>query len=236
MRLTPARDPHCRRAAELPKIGSLDLTTVRAEREKNAGGLGGEFKLETGEIPMSPRAASERVLETPRTAMGRSDALSAKFFQAEDFHGEGPVMLASNGEVHASIGVNGKLCLWKAQGGELLCQVTLQLPPDLEAKAKKLEADKKHKMLAESPPKWMGFDCAGKHLGVHRPGVGMWICQVAANGEVTNALLLGDQQQSMRYTWVGFSSTVVGSLSVGTSEGRVMIYSPATGKSTRIAP
>ena len=54
----------------------------------------------------------------------------------------------------------------------------------------------------------MGFDCKGLHLGVHRPGIGMWMCQVdKQSGEVTNALLLGDGPQSAKYTWVGFSST-----------------------------
>lgn len=88
--------------------------------------------------------------------MGRKDALSAKFFQAEDYHGEGPVMLASNGTVHASTGINGKLCLWKADGGALLCQVSLQLPPDIEAKAKKEAEKNSKKTLEEKPPKWMG--------------------------------------------------------------------------------
>ena len=54
----------------------------------------------------------------------------------------------------------------------------------------------------------MGFDCSGLYLGVHRPGVGMWICQVAANGDVSNALLLGDGPQSAKYSWVGFSSKI----------------------------
>ena len=63
----------------LPNIGSLDLSSVRAERDK-VKPLNGEFKLETGEIPMSPRAQTDAVLETPRTAMGRKDAVTSKFF------------------------------------------------------------------------------------------------------------------------------------------------------------
>ena len=54
------------------------------------------------------------------------------------------------------------------------------LPPQ----AKKMDKDGKMKMLSEKPPKWMGFDCSGKHLGVHRPGVGFWLCQVHADGQV----------------------------------------------------
>ena len=50
--------------------------------------------------------------------------------------------------------------------------------------AKKMDKDGKMKMLSEKPPKWMGFDCSGKHLGVHRPGVGFWLCQVHADGQV----------------------------------------------------
>ena len=113
--------------------------------------------------------------------------------QAEDLHGDGPVAIASNGDIHASIGINGKLAIWQAKGvkeGQSLlplCQVVLQLPPDIEAKAKKLDKNGRQKMLAEKPPKWMAFDCTGEHLGVHRPGVGMWMCTVHANGEVTHA-------------------------------------------------
>lgn len=130
-------------------------------------------------------------------------------------------------------GVNGKLAIWEGKGGKMLCMVTLQLPPDIEAKVKKLANDVRHQMLAEKPPRWMGFDCKGLHLGVHRPGIGMWMCQVnRQNGEVTNALLLGDGPQSAKYTWVGFSSTEPGLLAVGTDVGRVMLYAPNTGKLT----
>ena len=103
--------------------------------------------------------------------------------QASEIHGEGPVAIATNGEIHASIGVNGKLAIWQASGvkeGQKLtplCQVILQLPPDLDAKAKKLDKHGRQKMLAEKPPKWMSFDCIGQHLGVHRPGIGMWMCK-----------------------------------------------------------
>jgi len=218
----------------LPNIGSLDLSTVQKARDEAAVlPLQGEINLETGAIPMSPRAASDSVLVTPRTAMGKKDAVTAKFASAEDLHGVGPVSLATNGDVHASIGVNGKLAIWKAKGGQLLCQVTLQLPPDIEAKVKKMENDARYKMLKEKPPQWMGFDCKGLHLGVHRPGIGMWMCQVdKQSGEVTNALLLGDGPQSAKYTWVGFSSTEEGLLAVGTDAGRVMLYAPSSGKLT----
>ena len=86
-------------------------------------GLSGEHELATGEIPMSPRAASEKVLLTPRTAMGKKDTKLAQFVSAPELHGEGPVAIASNGSVHASIGINGKLALWDAAGSKLLCQV-----------------------------------------------------------------------------------------------------------------
>ena len=65
--------------AELPNIGSLDLSTVRANRGAHAGGVAGDHMLETDDIPMSPRAATDAVLETPRTAMGRSDAVTGMF-------------------------------------------------------------------------------------------------------------------------------------------------------------
>jgi len=222
----------------LPKIGSLDLTTVRKNREAGAAGLSGDHALGVDGIPMSPRAQSDAVLETPRTAMGRKDAVSGQFGSAEELHGDGPVAIASNGDIHASIGVNGKLAIWAAKGvkeGDSclpLCQVVLQLPPDLEAKAKKLDKNGRQKMLAEKPPKWMAFDCTGEHLGVHRPGVGMWMCSVHADGTVSDALLLGDGPQSAKYSWVGFSSRVPGLLAVGTDSGRVMMYAPKTGKLT----
>lgn len=148
-------------APDMPRIGSLDLTTVRAERTANAKGLSGEHELATGEIPMSPRAASEQILMTPRTAMGKKDTQRVQFTSAPELHGEGPVAIASNGEVHASIGVNGKLALWDAVGSKLLCQVTLQLPADLE---KKVET-KKQQELAAKPPRWLAFDCIGSCLG-----------------------------------------------------------------------
>jgi hypothetical protein len=49
----------------LPKIGSLDLSTVRADREANKAGLSGEHHLGVSDIPMSPRAQSEAVRSTP---------------------------------------------------------------------------------------------------------------------------------------------------------------------------
>lgn len=50
---------------------------------------------------------------------------------------------------------------------------------------------------------------------------------------MTDALLLGDGPQSAKYTWTGFSSTVPGLLAVGTSTGRVMIYTPHTATLTQ---
>ena len=138
--------------------------------------MSGEHKLETGDIPQSPRARMDSVLETPRTAMGRKEAVTGQYgsvraqakrssaqsaprharrlcnaptltrafprTQAAELHGEGPVAIASTGDLHASIGVNGKLAIWQAkgvkEGDELqpLCQVILQLPPDIEAKVR----------------------------------------------------------------------------------------------------
>ena len=195
---------------EMPKIGNLNLSTVRAEREAaNKFGLSGDHELATGDIPMSPRAQSDAVLMTPRTAMGKKDTKRAQFTSAEDLHGEGPVAIASNGEVHASIGVNGKLALWDAVNSKLLCQVTLQLPSDL---AKKQETKRMQELKAK-PPKWLAFDCVGLSLGIHRPGVGLWLCKVKKEGskmEVTDALMLGDGKMSEHFTWTGFSSTVSG--------------------------
>ena len=118
-------------------------------------GLSGDHELGfSGEVPMSPRAASEQMLMTPRTAMGKKDAKKASFISAPELHGEGPVAIASNGKVHASIGINGKLAIWQAKGvkeGQSLmplCQVVLQLPPDLEAKAKAAEAKSKVRAAA----------------------------------------------------------------------------------------
>jgi len=153
----------------MPAIKKLNLNPV--------AGMSGEHKLETGDIPQSPRARMDSVLETPRTAMGRKEAVTGQYGsvraqakrssaqsaprharrlcdaptptrafprtrlpQAAELHGEGPVAIASTGDLHASIGVNGKLAIWQAkgvkEGDELqpLCQVILQLPPDIEAK------------------------------------------------------------------------------------------------------
>jgi len=220
---------------ELPRIGSLDLSTVRNERNANKGGLAGDHELATGEIPMSPRASSEAFLMTPRTAMGKKDTQRVQFTSASELHGEGPVAIASNGDVHASIGVNGKLALWDAVGSRLLCQVTLQLPADL---AKKQES-KRQQELEAKPPRWLAFDCAGSCLGIHRPGIGLWLCKVAKEGEgknvkmsVTDALMLGDGKMSEKFTSVSFSSRVPGLLAVGTDSGRVMLFSPKSNKLT----
>jgi len=116
----------------MPAIKKLNLNPV--------AGMSGEHKLETGDIPQSPRARMDSVLETPRTAMGRKEAVTGQYGSAAELHGEGPVAIASTGDLHASIGVNGKLAIWQAkgvkEGDELqpLCQVILQLPPDIEAK------------------------------------------------------------------------------------------------------
>ena len=219
-------------AMPLPRIGSLDLSAVRADREANKFGLSGDHELATGDIPMSPRAASEQVLMTPRTALGKSQTKRAQFVSAPELHGKGPVALASNGEIHASIGVNGKLAMWDAAGSKLLCQVTLQLPADLEKK----QGDKRQKELEAKPPKWVGFDCAGTCLGIHRPGIGLWLCRVRKVGEkleVTDALMLGDGKMSEKFTWVGFSSNVAGLLAVGTDSGRVMLFSYVTAGASR---
>lgn len=215
----------------LPRIGSLDLSSVRADREANKMGLSGDHELATGEIPMSPRAATDQVLLTPRSAMGKKDTKRAQFVSAPELHGEGPVAIASNGEVHASIGVNGKLALWDAVGGKLLCQVTLQLPADLEKK----QESKRQQELAAKPPRWLAFDCVGSCLGIHRPGIGLWLCKVRKTPErmeVTDALMLGDGKMSEKFTWVGFSSVVPGLLAVGTDTGRVMLFSPKSNKLT----
>ena len=215
----------------LPRIGSLDLSAVRADREANKMGLSGDHELATGEIPMSPRAASDQILLTPRSAMGKKDTKRAQFVSAPELHGEGPVAIASNGEVHASIGVNGKLALWDAVHGKLLCQVTLQLPADLEKK----QESKRQQELAAKPPRWLAFDCVGSCLGIHRPGIGLWLCKVRKTPErmeVTDALMLGDGKMSEKFTWVGFSSVVPGLLAVGTDTGRVMLFSPKSNKLT----
>ena len=139
----------------MPAIKKLNLNPV--------AGMSGEHKLETGDIPQSPRARTDSVLETPRTAMGRKEAVTGQYgsvraqakrssaqsaprharrlcnaptltrafprTQAAELHGEGPVAIASTGDLHASIGVNGKLAIWQAknvkEGDELLplCQV-----------------------------------------------------------------------------------------------------------------
>jgi len=216
----------------LPRIGSLDLSEVKKLRDGNAVN-GGEQQLNLGDIPMSPRASSEQMLLTPRTAMGKKDTKRAQFVSAQDLHGEGAVAIASNGEIHASIGINGKLALWDAAGSKLLCQVTLQLPAELEKKEAKKKADE----LASKPPSWMAFDCEGKSLGIHRPGVGLWLCQVrmgeqSRTAEVTNALMLGDGKMSAKFTWVGFSSVEPGLLAVGVDGGRVMLFNPETNKLT----
>jgi hypothetical protein len=170
-----------------------------------------------------------QVLMTPRTAMGKKDTKRAQFVSAPELHGTGAVAIASNGKTHASIGVNGKLALWDAENSKLLCQVTLQLPPEME-KHKNKAAE-----LQAKPPKWVSFDCAGTCLGIHRPGVGLWLCKVkatAAKTEVTDALMLGDCKMSERFTWVGFSCKEPGLLAVGVDSGRVMLYSPYTNKLT----
>ena len=214
----------------LPHIGSLNLSTVRDAREK-AQLAGGDHSLETGEMLASPRAASEAMLMTPRTALGKQDAKRVQFVSADSLHGEGPVAIASNGAVHASIGINGKLALWDAINSKLLCQVTLQLPPELEKAAE----TKRAKELAAKPPKWLAFDCAGTSLGIHRPGVGLWLCKVQTQGEkteVTGALMLGDGKMSEHFTFVSFSSTQPGLLAVGTDSGRIMLFDPKHNKLT----
>lgn len=166
---------------------------------------------------------------TPRTAMGKKDTKRVQFVSAETLHGEGPVAIASNGVVHASIGVNGKLALWDAINSKLLCQVTLQLPPELEKQAESKRAQE----LAKKPPKWLAFDCAGTSLGIHRPGVGLWLCKVNTSGgktEVTGALMLGDAKMSEHFSCVSFSSTQPGLLAVGTDAGRVMLFDPKHNK------
>ena len=141
--------------------------------------LEGDHNLETGDIPMSPRATTDQILMTPRTAMGKRDTKRVQFVSAPELHGEGPVAIASNGETHASIGINGKLALWDATGSKLLCQVTLQLPADLEKK----QESKRQQELAAKPPRWLAFDCTGSCLGIHRPGIGLWLCKVKKMGD-----------------------------------------------------
>ena len=204
-----------------PPVRSLDLAPLHAARDFASP----DDDLELL-IPESPRAHTDVMMETPRTAIRKDVAERAQFQSAPELHGKGPVALATNGTLHASIGTNGKLAVWHGRG-TLQCQVLLQLPVGLQKNGSKQAGE-----ISATQPAWMGFDCAGTTLGVHRPGVGLWLANVSQEGRVSEALLLGDQVQSAMFTWVGFSPVVPGLLAVGTDGGRIMIFSPSTGKLT----
>ena len=105
------------------------------------------------------------------------------------------------------------------------------MPNELEKK----HETKRQQELEAKPPKWLSFDCVGSSLGIHRPGIGLWLCRVKKTGdkmEVTDAIMLGDGKMSEKFSWVGFSSKVPGLLAVGTDSGRVMLFSPKSNKLT----
>ena len=170
---------------------------------------------------------------TPRTAMGKKDAKKASFISAPELHGEGPVAIASNGKVHASIGINGKLALWDA-GAE-----QAPVPGDAAASggARQEGADQAAGGARREAAALARLRLRG-HQHRHPPaGRGPLAGQGAppsANGklEIYEALMLGDAKMSERFTWTGFSSCVAGLLAVGTDGGRVMLFDPKTNKLT----
>ena len=108
----------------LPKIGSLDLSSVRNERTAEALSLQGDHELEMdGMIAESPRAATEQVLMTPRTAVGQPEGQGVLRSQCNSDpgqHGTSATCVASSGVLHASMGNNGQLFLWEADTGDAI--------------------------------------------------------------------------------------------------------------------
>jgi len=77
----------------------------------------------------------------------------------------------------------------------------------------------------------MAFDASGAVLGIWRAGLGLWLCTREGPSSIGQLLLEGGSATA-RYGWCGWSTTVPGLLAVGTDGGRVMLYSPKTGKLT----
>jgi len=189
--------------------------------------LAGDHELETGEIMESPRAASEQVLMTPRTAVGQPEGqgiLRGQFSSDPGQHGAGDVCICSSGATHASMGSNGQLFMWDASSGEKTGATTLALPPGLS------KTDKKLAEALDRAPTWMGFDNSGSMLGVLRPAVGLWVCTKDERG--INSFLLASGGDTSRFSWLEFSTSVRGLLAVGTSAGRIWLYSQKSGKLT----
>ncbi|KAL1528335.1 hypothetical protein AB1Y20_009689 [Prymnesium parvum] len=212
----------------LPKIGSLDLSSLRAERQVEALSLQGDHEMALeGRLLESPRAASDRVLATPRTALGQPEGQQVLHHRAGGLaasHGAGVPLVCSNGRQHASAGSSGRVHLWEGGGGALLAACDLALAPTTNLRDKKLPE------LLDAPPAWMAFDASGAVLGVFRPGVGLWLC-VREGAELSQHLLESGAATS-HFTYCAWSTTVPGLLAVGSDNGRVMLYSPKTGKLT----
>ena len=241
--------------------------------------LAGDHELETGEIMESPRAASEQVLMTPRTAVGQPEGqgiLRGQFSSDPGQHGAGDVCICSSGATHASMGSNGQLFMWDASSGEKTGATTLALPPGLS------KTDKKLAEALDRAPTWMGFDNSGSMLGVLRPAVGLWVCTKVTHTWPTsgdghdsrfpmtppsrtstppalfnpsdrpdpptekallssdrylsqdergiNSFLLASGGDTSRFSWLEFSKSVRGLLAVGTSAGRIWLYSQKSGE------
>lgn len=190
-----------------PKIAALNLSTLRLNADMSE--VQGDHELDAGEIPMSPRAASEAMLLTPRTALAREHMQEQRHAGAT-FHGHGHVSIATTGSLTASLGSESVVWLWDNAGMQLgSCE--LKVP--------------KVKTNLANPKPWLGFDASGRSLAVLIPGAALWLCVL--EGDTVESQMLST---SAKICWAGWSPIHPNLLAAGSEGGRIFIYSSSTGE------
>ena len=140
----------------------LNLSSLREPLDDEDAGGGAEVQLDVAGIMASPRAQTEAVLATPRTAKRTAD--TSGHFKVDAPHGKGPLAIACGLSCVATVGADQVARFWSPTGAQV-ADYPLHPPGACKATPEQLEA----------VPAWAGFDCSGRQLGVLRPGVGLWV-------------------------------------------------------------
>lgn len=184
--------------AERP-AGPLGLDMSKLQLQSSADEDGREHVLQ-GDIAQSPRAASEKVIETPRRALERARHL---FALDASLHNSHPVEVAwGAGPVLATFGVTGEIGIWDQQGKRVCEPIKL------------VGAN------GSSGRSTLMWDSESKLLFVLADGIGLYIWS-----EASGLRQLANAAQSAGITFIKWSRTQPGLLAIGTDRGEIFLYS-----------
>ena len=204
----------------------LNLSSLREPLDDEDAGGGAEVQLDVAGIMASPRAQTEAVLATPRTAKRTAD--TSGHFKVDAPHGKGPLAIACGLSCVATVGADQVARFWSPTGAQV-ADYPLHPPGACKATPEQLEA----------VPAWAGFDCSGRQLGVLRPGVGLWVLSlepaaadrlargVKGSGGVAATVVDTPEGGAKGLTACSWSNKVAGVLAAGTRAGRVAMCAAA---------